>query len=306
MTGFSPETRGSLAMLGAMALFVVNDALVKSATQALPVSQVLAVRGVFASLVMLGLVLAFGQWRQLRRGLQPRVLGRAALEGLVALTFISALAHLPLANITAILQASSLIIVALAAVLGLDRIGWRRALAVLVGFLGVLLVVRPSAEGFTVYSLLALASAILVAVRDLVTRKIAADVPSAIVAFITTSAVMLTGFALALFEPWAALALRETLFLAGAAIVVGLGNLCIIVAYRDGDVTLVSGLRYSVLVFALIMGFLAFGEWPDALALTGAGLIVASGLYALHRQRVKRLEQARVQTMAGGDAADAA
>lgn len=291
-------------MVAAMALFVANDALVKLATQALPVSQVLAVRGVFASLVILGLVIALGQAGSLGAMRRPRVALRAVLEGLVAFSFITALARLPLANITAILQASSLIIIALAALLGLDRIGWRRGLAVLVGFIGVLMVVKPSAAGFNAYSVLALISAALVAVRDLVTRNISEDVPSGVVAFATTLAVMLAGLAIGAGEAvaglpgWAALAPRETLYLAGAAVAVGLGNTCIIIAYRDGDVALVSGLRYTVLVFALIVGFAFFGEWPDALSLAGAALIVGSGLYALHRQRVKRLEQAAAARLA--------
>ncbi|MGL4729016.1 MAG: DMT family transporter [Bosea sp. (in: a-proteobacteria)] len=287
-------------MVGAMALFVVNDALVKLATASLPVSQVLAVRGFFASLVTFGIVIALGQAGSLSAMWRPRVALRAALEGLVAFTFISALAKLPIANITAILQAASLMIVALAAIMGMDRIGWRRGLALIIGFFGVLLVVKPSSEGFNVYSVLALISAALVAVRDLVTRNISDDVPSGVVAFATTLAVMICGAMIGIGEsvvgksvvglqPWGALSSQTILYLLGAAVMVALGNTCIIIAYRDGDVALVSALRYSVLVFALIMGFVVFGEWPDFLALVGAVLIVGSGLYALHRQRVKRL-----------------
>jgi drug/metabolite transporter (DMT)-like permease len=295
MMHLSPESRGSLAMVAAMALFVVNDALVKLATASLPVSQLLAVRGVFASLITFGIVIALGQGRALSAMRSPRVALRATLEGLVAFTFITALAKLPLANITAILQAASLIIVALAAIMGIDRIGWRRGLALVVGFIGVLLVVKPSAEGFNAFSVLALISAVLVAVRDLVTRNIAEAVPSGVVAFATTLAVMIAGLVIGAGEslmgiqPWAPLTSHNMLFLIAAAVAVALGNTCIIIAYRDGDVALVSGLRYSVLVFALIMGFVIFAEWPDVFALAGAGLIVGSGLYALHRQRVRRL-----------------
>jgi drug/metabolite transporter (DMT)-like permease len=310
----TPESRGSLAMVAAMALFVVNDALVKLATAQLPVSQVLAVRGVFASLVALGIVVAMGQAGQLRTMLRARVMVRAALEGLVAFSFITALAHLPLANVTAILQASSLIIIALAAIFGIDRIGWRRGLAVIVGFIGVLMVVKPSAAGFNAYAILALISAVLVAVRDLVTRNIALDVPSGVVAFTTTLAVMIAGVAFGIGESlaglpgWATLTWRDTALVLSAAIVVALGNTGIIIAYRDGDIALVSGLRYTVLVFALVIGLLVFGEWPDVLSLIGAVLIVGSGLYALHRQRVKRLEAdaARRLAVAAVETRDAA
>jgi drug/metabolite transporter (DMT)-like permease len=287
MLRLTPHQRGSLAMIVSMALFVVNDALVKLATASFTASQVLAVRGIFASLVTFGLVVVLGQTASVSAIFRPRVLLRAVLEGLVAFTFITALAKLPIANITAILQASSLIIVAFAAILGLDRIGWRRSLAILVGFAGVLLIVRPSAAGFNSFSVLALVSAILVAVRDIVTRGISADVPSGVVAFGTTLAVMVAGFVFGLAESWPPLQLRETLYLVCASFAVGLGNFFIIIAYRDGDISLVSGLRYSVLVFALLAGFIVWGELPDMLAVVGSVLIVASGLYAMHRQGVR-------------------
>ena len=275
-------------MVASMALFVVNDSLVKLATSAYPASQVLAVRGLFASFVAFALVVALGQTALMGRIFTPRVMLRAVLEGVVAFTFITALAKLPIANITAILQASSLMIVAFAALLGIDRIGWRRSVALLAGFVGVLLVVQPSTAGFNAFSILALVSAILVSVRDLVTRNIPAHVPSGIVAFATTVAVMLTGCVFGLAESWQPLQWRETAFLAAAAIAVALGNFCIIIAYRDGDVSIVSALRYSVLVFALLAGFLVWDEWPDFLAILGSALIVASGIYALHRQALKQ------------------
>jgi drug/metabolite transporter (DMT)-like permease len=288
MRRISPHGRGNLAMLAAMALFVVNDSLVKLALASCTPSQVLAVRGLFATAFIFALVVALGQASSLKAMFTPRVMLRAVLEGLVAFTFISALARLPIANITAILQASSLIIIAFAAVLGLERIGWRRATAVLVGFAGVLCVVQPSSNGFNAFSLLALVSAVLVALRDLITRGISATVPSGVVAFGTTLAVTLSGFAFGLAETWPPLHSRSVALLMGAALAVGLGNVCIIIAYRDGEISLVSGLRYAVLVFALLAGFLVWGELPDALAVIGSVLIVCSGLYALHRQQTRQ------------------
>ena len=273
-------------MITAMALFVVNDALVKLATTAYPTSQVLAVRGVFASSVALALVFAFRQSDSLGLLLRPQVTVRALMEGVVAFTFITALAFLQLANITAILQSSSLIIIVLAAFLGIERMDWKRWLAVAIGFAGVLLIVRPRADGFNVYSLLALVSAAMVAIRDLMTRRIAVEIPTAVVALGTTLGVTLLGVVIGFGEIWRPLAWRETLYLVLAAIVVSIGNTCIIIAYRNGEISTISSLRYTVLVFALVGGFLVLGEWPDALALIGASLIVGSGLYALRRQRL--------------------
>ncbi len=277
-------------MIAAQATFVVNDAFVKLATVAYPAGQVLAIRGLFATAAALMLVRAFGSFSDLKAMSNPLVIGRGIFEGAIAFTFITALAQLPLANITAILQAATLIIVALAAVSGIERVGWRRWLAIAVGFAGVLLIVRPAAEGFTIYSLVALASAILVGVRDLLTRRIGAAVPSTVITFSTTVVVCLMGWVIGLGEVWRPFQTRETLYLIAAAVFVALGNYSIIVAYRDADVSLVSGFRYTVLVFAIGLGIVIWGDWPDTLALVGAALIVGSGLYTLHRQKIRAAE----------------
>lgn len=274
-------------MIAAMALFVVNDAFVKLATTAYPTGQVLALRGLVATAAALALVRGLGRFSDLRALANPMVIVRASLEGLVAVAFITALAHLPLANITAILQAASLFVVALAALLGIESVGWRRWAAIGIGFVGVLIVVRPSSDGFNTYTLVALLSAVLVSVRDLVTRQIQSKVPSTVVTFSTTIVVGLTGLALGLAEDWQPLRMRETIYLVCAALFVALGNYGIIVAYRDADVSLVSGFRYTVLVFAILVGIAIWGDWPDGPALVGASLIVGSGLYTLHRQRVR-------------------
>lgn len=274
-------------MVAAMAAFVVNDSLVKLATTHYATGQLLVLRGVVAIASALALVWALGQLSSLSKLTNRLVLLRGCLEGFIAYAFILALAHLQLANITAILQAASLVIVALAALLGIDQVGWRRWLAVLVGFIGVLLIVKPGLDGFTVYSLIALACSLMAGVRDLMTRRIQADVPSPVVAVASTIAVTLVGLGTSLAQPWQPIALRETLYLAGAGVLVSLGNFWIIVAYRHGNVTVVSALRYTVLLFALVIGFAVWGDWPDGMAMIGAVLIVVSGLYAMHRQRVR-------------------
>ncbi len=283
----SAQARGALAMVGAMATFVVNDALVKLAAAHYPTGQLLALRGVVAITAALLLVRVLGHARSLGRLLSWPVALRGLTEGVVAFTFILALTHLPLANITAILQSASLIVVAMAALLGIERVGWRRWLAVIVGFIGVLLVVKPGLAGFTIYALVALASSLLVGARDLMTRSIAPDIPSPVISLGSTIMVTGVGLTISMFAPWQPIVLEPTLLLAGAGVLVALGNLFIVIAFRDGDVTTVSALRYTVLLFALVLGYVIWGEFPDTLALLGSGLIVGSGLYALHRQRVR-------------------
>lgn len=296
-TGLANNRRGVLAMIAAQGTFVINDAFVKLATAAYPTGQVLAIRGMFATVAALVLVRMFGQFSDLKAMANPLVMARGLLEGVIAFTFITALAKLPLANVTAILQAATLIVVVMVAMLGIERIGWRRWLAICVGFAGVLIIVRPAAEGFTIYSLVALASAIMVGARDLLTRQIGSHVPSAVITFTTTAVVCAVGWIIGLAEVWKPLALKETMYLIGAALFVAAGNYSIIVAYRGADVSLVSGFRYTVLVFAIVLGVLIWGDWPDLPALGGAALIVGSGLYTLHRQRIRGHAPAKEQAV---------
>lgn len=274
-------------MLAAMTLFCCNDALMKLAREAFPTGQAVTLRTGFAMLAGLGLVAILGDWRKLARGLNPLVLGRGVVEATVALAFIWALGLMPLADITAIAMASPLLIVVLAVLLRIERVGWRRTAALTVGFLGVLIVMRPSAAGFSAAALVALASAGLVAVRDLMTRKIGDDIPSTVVSLTTTVLVGLAAFGVGTAETWQPAWRIETLYLALAAMLVTSGSFFVISAFRNTDVGVVSGYRYSVVVVAVVIGWLVWGETPDAMALAGIALIVGSGLYTLHRQRVR-------------------
>jgi len=233
----------------------------------------------------------------LRLALRPLVAVRAAVEALTAFAFITALAHMRLGNITAILQATPIIITLLTVMLGIEQVGWRRWLAVVAGFVGVLIVVRPSASGFDVWSLLALLAAVLVAVRDLITRRIAAAIPSSVVALVTTAAVAVVGLVIGLIEGigtnWRVPTDWELVYLALAAGLVSAGNYGIVVAFRRSDVSVVSPFRYSVIVWAIALGYLVWGDIPDLPAMTGTLLIVAGGLYTIHRERVRMREAAR-------------
>lgn len=293
MASAAENRRGIIAVLAAMALFCANDTLVKLATESMPVSEVVTIRSAFASMIALGFVAGAGALGQLRRAISPLVAGRALLEGLVAVGFITALAQLPIATITVIGQSTPLVMTALAAVLGFEAVGWRRWSATLVGFAGVLIVLRPTAANVDAYGLLAFASAVVSAARDLMTRWIGGDVPSVIVTFAATIAVTAVGAIVGLIgaaagESWIAPGAREITYLVAAAVLVTLGNYANVVAFRGADVSLVSPFRYTVILWAILFGLVVFGEPPDALAMAGAALIVASGIYTIHRERVRR------------------
>lgn len=281
-------------MLAAMALFVCNDALMKLAREVYPAGQAITLRTGFALLAALALVLAFGEGPKLRLAAKPIVLLRGVIDAGVTLTFIWALAEMPLADVTAILLASPIIIVVLAVLLRIEKVGWRRTVAVFVGFAGVLVVLRPATDSFEAAALVALVSASLAAGRDLLTRQIGNEIPSTVIALMTTAIVGLIACLYGVFEIWQPIWRRETGYVAGAAALMAAGSICIISAYRNTDVGVVSGYRYSVVILAVIMGYAVWGHVPDPIAGVGIALIVASGLYTMHRQQVVPQSQLKI------------
>jgi drug/metabolite transporter (DMT)-like permease len=277
-------TKGIVAISIAMALFVVNDALMKLASERLPSSEVMVLRGVFASA---GLVLASlwsGGTRSIAGMGRPLVLVRSTLEAIVSILFLTALAMLPLAEITAILQLSPLLM-ALAAVLLLgERVGLGRWTAIVAGFGGVVLIIRPSWEGIETPQLLALSCILLVVFRDLLTRRIGTTVPALAVTLSSTVSVVVGGLAFSVFQTWYWPTAGEFQLLLGASVLLAVGNFLMVLAFRNGgDMTVITPFRYSVILWALLNGWLIWGDVPDAFALVGSAVIVASGLYIVRR-----------------------
>lgn len=273
-----------------MGLFVGSDSLAKLAREAIPAGEVMFVRGIFTSLISIALVIGTGAIKRWWLVLQPRVVLRATVELGVVVSFVTAIGHLALGDLTAIVQSSPLFIALACHVLGLEPMGWRRWMAVLVEFVGVLLVVKPGGS-FDIYAVLAFTSAILVAARDLLTRRIAGHVPTVLILSATSLLTTFGGLGLGLVEDWKPVDPSLVLQLAGAGVLVTGGNFFMIAAFRNVDVAVVSPFRYSVIVWAGIMGFLVFGEVPEPIAILGAVLIAGSGLYTVHRERIRaRLE----------------
>jgi S-adenosylmethionine uptake transporter len=202
--------------------------------------------------------------------------------------FILALFNLPLANVTAVLQALPLTVTLAAALFMGEKVGWRRFTAIGVGFGGVLLIVRPGPEGFNIYALSALAAVACVTLRDLVTRRLTPSMPSLLVAAAVSGMVTVFAGLASVTETWAPLRGDVALRVAGAAGFVILGYVFSVGAMRVGEIGTVAPFRYTGLIWALVLGLVVFGEWPDALTLTGAGIVAATGLYTLWRERVRQ------------------
>lgn len=283
-----PNIRGSLFMAAAMAAFTINDTITKAVASEMNIGQIILVRGAFA----FALIAALASWRGAVRPLRTllirpvgvRVIGE--IGG--TLTFLSAIAHMPLANAAAIFQALPLVITLGAAVIFGEPVGWRRWLAIAAGFVGVLVIVRPGMAGFNQFALLALASVAFCTVRDLATRRIPAELPSLFITLLTTVTVTMAG-AVILYPlgGWTPLSPRALGLLALAAVLLLIGYQCVITSLRTGDISAIAPFRYTALPWAMLLGYLAFGDKPDWPMVIGAAIIVLSGLYAFYRERVR-------------------
>ena len=271
-------------MAVAMAAFTINDAITKTVTSEMNFGEVILLRGMVAIVLIAALAYHQRAIRPLRTLMMKPVALRVAGEVGGTLSFLAAIANLPLANTAAIFQALPLAITLGAAVIFGEPVGWRRWLAIVAGFIGVLIIVRPGLEGFNQFSLLALVAVVFCAVRDLATKRIPVEIPSLFITLLTTITVTMAG-ALVLFPlgGWTPPSGRSLALLALAAVLLLIGYQCVIMALRVGDISAVAPFRYSALLWALLLGYLVFGDVPDALMVTGASIIVLSGLYAFYR-----------------------
>lgn len=278
-----------------MAGFVVNDAIVKHVGEAMPSAQLIFLRGVLASLLVLGMALALGARRQLQHALHPRVAARAAVDACATVMYLLSLFHLPLGNATAINLAAPLFLVVFAVWFLKERPGAARWLAVAVGFAGVLCVVQPSSDGFNAWTLLCLAGTLFHATRDLLTRRIDPAIPSIVVTLSTAVAVTLLSGAMSLAQGWQPFTPVQLAWLAAASLFLVAGYFLIIQCMRQGEVSLTAPFRYAALLFAVVLGYLVWGDVPNAWAWCGIALLVGSGLYVVHDQRGRT---ARAQRLA--------
>jgi drug/metabolite transporter (DMT)-like permease len=275
-------------MAVSMAVFTVVDTITKAVSSEMNIGQVMLVRGLFAVLLVAAFAYQQGALRPLHtlmlRPVALRVLGE--IGGTIS--FMTALVHLPLANTSAILQALPLAITLGAAVIFREPVGWRRWSAIAAGFIGVLIIVRPGLAGFSQYSLFALVSVAFCALRDLATRKIPAKIPSLFITLLTAVTVTTAGGVILVpLGGWTPPSTGALGLMALAAVLLLIGYQCIISALRTGDISAVAPFRYSALLWAMLLGYIVFGDVPDAMMVTGAAIIVASGLYAFYRERIR-------------------
>lgn len=289
----SQNLRGIALMAGAMALFAVEDMFLKFSAQGLPTGEILLITGLFGWAFFAGLARAEGRRTLTRAALHPAVLARNAGEMVGTMAYITALASVPLATVSAVLQALPLAVTMGAALFMREAVGWRRWTAIATGFAGVLLVIRPGMDGFRPAALWVLVTVIGLGLRDLASRAIPAATSTTQVSAWGLASVTLLGALMLPFQTPALPGAWGSLMLAGVILFGTAGYWAITAASRTGEVSVVAPFRYTRLVFAIVIGALAFAEYPDRMTLIGAAVIIGSGLYSFARERARQRAAAR-------------
>ncbi|TVQ56108.1 MAG: DMT family transporter [Rhodobacteraceae bacterium] len=286
MPALTDNARGAVFMTLSMAGFAFNDGLMKAVMADTPLFQAVFMRGAMATALLVAVAASQGAFaRRFAISDRPALLGRSLGEIGATVCFLTALFHMPIADATAILQATPLTVTLAAAVFLGAPVGWRRWTAILVGLGGVMLIVRPGGAGFDANALWAVAAVGFVTLRDVSTRFFSAGAPSILVALVTSGAITVVAGLLASSGAWEALDLGRWLRLVGAAGFLVVGYLFGVMSMRVGEIAVVSPFRYTVLIWALLIGAFVFGDLPDWLTLTGAAIVVGSGVYTLWRER---------------------
>ncbi len=285
-----PDSRSSdrsaiLFMLAAMAGFIFNDTAAKLASAELATGQIIFVRGLIASPLIIALAWWQGAFRHIGLLRHKMVAWRTAGEVIATALYLTALFNMPIANATAILQTVPLATAAGAALLLGEKVGIRRWSAIVIGFAGVLLIVRPGSAGFTVWSLFALAAVGAILLRDLSSRVLPPGAPVLGVASLSAVAVTGLGAAMAAFGEWRPVSAQAFAWLTASAVFLLAAYSFILMAMRAGEVSLVAPFRYTILLWAIVIQIVVFGVWPDAPMLAGSAILVAMGLYTFYRER---------------------
>lgn len=278
--------KGALLMMGSMAAFTLNDTFFKTLSGEIPLFQGIFLRGCLVVVLMTVLAFATGDLRRPIPAGDRKVIALRTLGEMGAtICFLTALFHMPLANVTAILQSLPLFITLVGALLFGEQVGWRRWGAIIIGLFGVLLIVRPGGQGFDRFSLLALAAVGFVVLRDLSTRRLSPGTPSLSVALVGAVAITLMGGLVSATSDWVPLEVYHYKAIAAASLFIIFGYTLSVMVMRIGEIAVVTPFRYTAMVWAILLGYLVFGDIPGLLTLIGSAIVVGMGIYTFYRER---------------------
>ena len=274
-------------MTGSMVAFAINDAFLRSIGGGLPVFQTLTLRGLLVVTFLAALVWATGTWvpQRLTRREKWLLVARSVTEIGAAFFIVNALFNMELAKVTAILQILPLTIPLAIWLFLREPMGWRRMVAIGIGFVGMLLIVQPGGPDYSVYSLYCLGAVVCVTARDVLSRRLGHKVSSSLISFYSALSVLLFAAVATQFETWEPVGQAHVWALLGSSVAILLGYVFSVMVMRTGEVGFTAQFRYMGLIAALVIGYLAFGEWPNVLTLCGAAIVVTTGLFTLLRER---------------------
>ena len=275
-------------MCACMFAFTFNDALMKVSFGSIPIFQSIFVRGLFC----LGLIILFActqdnVFKKLSRRDSTIIGFRSGFEAIAAMTFLFAIQKMPLANALSILQSVPLAVCMAGAIFLSERVGWRRWIAIVLGFGGVLVIIDPSSSDFNLYTFLVLITVIFASARDVLTRSLSADVPSLLVAILTAIPTCAVAGFLTLFLGWKEAPTSDYVILIEASLLISFGYLFSVMAMRQGEISFVSPFRFTAMIWAIGFGFLFFGELPNLQTYFGTLLVISTGIYTFRREYLK-------------------
>ena len=280
----SENLRGALIMMICMGAFVLNDAFVRLAGDSLPLAQILFIRGLITTVILLALAI-YGGIFSLSVSKKDKwcIFFRSIAEALTAYFFLTAVMNMPFANVTAILQILPVTVTLAAAFIFKEKVGIIRISLILMGFLGVVLIINPSADGFNLYAIYALIAVLLITIRDLITRKLSSGIPTLLPTVSASIGVLFFSVILLINTPLQPLNMQNSSFIFLAAFFIVFGYYTAVLVMRSGEISFISPFRYTAILFALILGFIFFDEKPDITAFLGIVIVMLAGIVLMMR-----------------------
>ena len=277
---------GALFMTLSMFGYASTDAFIKFIGLILPLSEILFLRGIVAVFLLFLLTYIRNEFFIKIKNDQYKYLFLRIFGDIgCTILFLTALINMKIANATAILQCLPLALTFCASLFLKERVGWRRWSAIIIGFFGVLIIIKPNSEDFNYYSLLAIGAVFFIVLRDLSTKKLDQSIPSTFISLVTAASITLTGLLFAPFQVWVIPSVEIFGALSATAVFLILGILFNVMCMRVGEVGFVVPFRYSIILFSIIYGIIFYNEIPDLPMIFGTFIIIVTGLYTFYREK---------------------
>ena len=281
----SNNIKAALLVVVAMTMITTNDAIVKHLTQAFDIGQIMFIRGLLVCVIFAGFLQVSKKPIISKRAFHRWNIIRGILELGATFAFLTGLSMLPLATAAALGFSSPIFLAVLVAILLDEKVGWARWLVIISGFAGVLMITNPFSDEMNWAVIFPIVCAILVALRDLAIRYVPDDIPSMQVAFTNAWIVMLGGGMLTIYQGWGFVEPSWYIWFPVLAAAIFCGYISYIVGTRMGELSFIGPFKYTSVVLAIIIGYLVWGEAPTMLMLSGAAVIILSGIALLASEK---------------------